>query len=115
MPACLGQADLYRTLAGTSCTSGNIPRHLVRVLPIAAGPCFIDWFCAYPASVRCSSPVDHVRQRQQDKAIAADLTFGDAMIEPMAAISVIITPIRFVLLLWPWSRPAMTLPSFAFH
>jgi len=37
------------------------------------------------------------------------------MIEPMVAISVIITPIRFVLLPWPWSRPAMTLPSRRLH
>ena len=37
------------------------------------------------------------------------------MIEPMAVIPVIITPIRFVLLPWPWSRPAMTLPSRRLH
>jgi len=43
------------------------------------------------------------------------LTFGDAMIKPMAVIPVIVTPIRFVLLPWSWPRPAMTLPSFAFH
>ena len=37
------------------------------------------------------------------------------MIEPMAVIPVIVTPIRFVLLPWPWSRPAMPPPSRRLH
>ncbi|MFA9949647.1 hypothetical protein [Dentiradicibacter hellwigii] len=41
--------------------------------------------------------------------------FEDAMIEPMAVIPAIVTPIRLVLLPWSWSRPAMTLPSRRLH